>query len=394
MSEKRAETNLIDYLNWRGDLTLAQDPFNEVDSLLLSVLSYINFSRLPELRSKSEADAVPIGSVCRQLTAQDEQQGLSIHDYIPVMQQAAATERFRELRMLGYESIHDEALEMQFAAVSFLIPDGSVYLSYMGTDRTLVGWKEDCNMSFMDAVPAQLRAAAYAGEIAAGCPARMLRLGGHSKGGNLAVWAACHLPEALQPRLLAAYNNDGPGFCTDLLSSQAYRAVEDRVLTIIPESSIIGVLLEHEDDYEVIASSNHAVMQHEALSWQVMGNRFVRLAKRSQMGKVSDGALRDWLNAMSPEERQSFIDALFQVLSQGGRLHKLEELWDGGVIGGVNLVREYAEADDETKSVLREQLRNLVAEVGEELLHTAGEGMASIRQRIWEHLPDWLKREQ
>lgn len=137
-----------------------------------------------------------MGDVCRLLTEEDEQLGLSTLDYIPLMRQAAETPRFREVSLFAFESLHDEDRQMQFAAVSFLLPDGSVYAAYRGTDMTIVGWQEDFNMSFLSAVPAQVKAAEYAGAVARACPRRPLRIGGHSKGGNLAAWAAVHLDES------------------------------------------------------------------------------------------------------------------------------------------------------------------------------------------------------
>ena len=196
--ETRANATVFDYLRWRGDLTLAQDGFNEVDSLILCIISYINLKKLRQLWSFDPKDAMPMGDVCRQLTEEDEQLGLSTLDYIPLMRAAAETARFRDVSLFAFESLHDETQQMQVAAVSFLLPDGSVYVAYRGTDMTIVGWQEDFNMSFLSAVPAQLKATEYAEAVARACPRRALRIGGHSKGGNLAAWAAVHLDEKLQ----------------------------------------------------------------------------------------------------------------------------------------------------------------------------------------------------
>ena len=264
--ETKASATVSDYLRWRGDLTFAQDGFNEVDNLLLCIISYIKLENIPQLRSFDPQDAMPMGDVCRLLTEEDEQLGLSTLDYIPLMRQAAETPRFREVSLFAFESLHDEDRQMQFAAVSFLLPDGSVYAAYRGTDMTIVGWQEDFNMSFLSAVPAQVKAAEYAGAVARACPGRALRIGGHSKGGNLAAWAAVHLDETLQrQRLIAAYNNDGPGFSRDLVDTPGYQAVADRLFTYIPASSIVGVLLEHAEDYEVVDSTARSIMQHLSL---------------------------------------------------------------------------------------------------------------------------------
>ena len=252
--ETRANATVFDYLRWRGDLTLAQDGFNEVDSLILCIISYINLKKLRQLWSFDPKDAMPMGDVCRHLTEEDEQLGLSTLDYIPLMRAAAETARFRDVSLFAFESLHDEAQQMQFAAVSFLLPDGSVYVAYRGTDMTIVGWQEDFNMSFLSAVPAQLKATEYAEAVARACPRRPLRIGGHSKGGNLAAWAAVHLDEKLQrKRLIAAYNNDGPGFRTSLLPLPEHKRVAGRIVTIIPESSVVGILLEHEEHGDMAA---------------------------------------------------------------------------------------------------------------------------------------------
>ena len=208
---------VMDYLRWRGDLTFAQDGFNEVDDLVLCIISYLNFRRFDDLRTTDPAKAVALPDVAARLTEEDEQLGLSELDYIPLMRLAAETARFREVRMFGFTHEWDETKEMQFDAVSYLLPDDTLLVSFMGTDTSLVGWKEDFNMSFLTAVPAQERATAYTVEMAAACPDRKLRIAGHSKGGNLAAWAAIHIPAQLQEqRLLAAYNNDGPGFSHDM----------------------------------------------------------------------------------------------------------------------------------------------------------------------------------
>ena len=374
---------VMDYLRWRGDLTFAQDGFNEVDDLVLCIISYLNFRRFDDLRTTDPAKAVALPDVAARLTEEDEQLGLSTLDYIPLMRQAAETPRFREVSLFAFESLHDEDRQMQFAAVSFLLPDGSVYAAYRGTDMTIVGWQEDFNMSFLTAVPAQERATAYTVEMAAACPDRKLRIAGHSKGGNLAAWAAIHIPAQLQEqRLLAAYNNDGPGFSHDMVDSDAYRRVAGKLHTYIPESSIVGVLLEHAEDYAVIDSTNRSVMQHEPMSWSVLGPRFVHLGQRSQMGKLSDDVLRQWIGSMTPQEREQFSDALFDVLSLSGKARTLDDLRAGGLAGGAALLKQYSGADEQDKKIIAEIFRRLAVDVKTELKKAAGQGLKTAEKGL------------
>lgn len=374
---------VMDYLRWRGDLTFAQDGFNEVDDLVLCIISYLNFRRFDDLRTTDPARAVALPDVAARLTEEDEQLGLSELDYIPLMRLAAETERFRDVRMFGFTHEWDEAKEMQFDAVSYLLPDDTLLVSFMGTDTSLVGWKEDFNMSFLTAVPAQERATAYTVEMAAACPDRKLRIAGHSKGGNLAAWAAIHIPAQLQEqRLLDAYNNDGPGFSHDMVDSNAYRRVADKLHTYIPESSIVGVLLEHAEDYAVIDSSNRSVMQHEPMSWSVLGPRFVHLGQRSQMGKLSDDVLRQWIGSMTPQEREQFSGALFDVLSLSGKARTLDDLRTGGLAGGAALLKQYSGADEQDKKIIAEIFRRLAVDVKEELKKAAGQGLKTAEKGL------------
>ena len=374
MAEKNATTTIWDYLRWRGDLLLTQDGFNEVDNLLLCIVSYIDFRRITQLRSFDPSYAMPIGAVCELLTEEDEQRGLSPEDYIPVMRAMAATPRFRDVKMFAFEDSYDEEKVMQFSAVSFLLPDESVFVAYRGTDTTLVGWVEDFNMSFMSAVPAQLRATEYAAEVAERVSRRSLRIGGHSKGGNLAAWAAIHLPEKLQTkRLLAAYNNDGPGFSAEVLTSDGFARVAEKLHTFIPESSAVGMLLEHAEDYTIIDSTNRSLMQHEPLSWNVLGNEFVYLGQRSEAARLGDNVIREWLAGLTREERQEFVETLHEILSLGGKTKTLEDLHSGGLSSGVALLKEYAGADEKKKKMLSELLGRLAVDAKEELRRAAGE---------------------
>lgn len=375
--EKTAVTTVFDYLRWRGDLTFAQDAFNEVDNLILCIIAYLNFRRFPELRSRDADKAVLMSDIVPRMTAEDEQQGLSPNNYIPLMKLAAESCRFAPVRLFGYETVRDETREMQLDALSFLLPDGTLFCAFMGTDRSLVGWKENLNLSYMDAVPAQIGAVEYVEDMAWRCPERPVRIGGHSKGGNLAAYAAIHIPEALQARMLDAYNNDGPGFRRDVTDTAEYRRIAAKLHTYIPAASIVGVLLEHTEDYTVVASSSRAIMQHEPLTWGVLGSRFIRQEARSEFGKASDDVVREWLASLSPQEREEFSNALFDMFTQGGTVQSLEDVRQS------ELLKRLA-ADEKQRGIVSEALRRLMADVKDELLRTAEAGLKETAETLKE----------
>lgn len=378
--------NIMDYLDWRGDLPLTVSPFNEVDGLILAELSFINFEGIvppPELgRGVPLRDAA--GTYFARHNGQEIDMGVLVPGRIPdLMCRMAHSVRFGGMLLNGYCELMDDAREQQFAALTVELGDGSIYLSYRGTDDTIVGWKEDLNMGYLEVIPSQTRALEYLGRMTRQYPDAKLRIGGHSKGGNLAAWAAVHLDETLQrQRLIAAYNNDGPGFSRDLVDTPGYQAVADRLFTYIPASSIVGVLLEHAEDYEVVDSTARSIMQHEPLSWCVEGPRFVHLGQRSQLGQLSDGVLREWIGSMSPREREQFSRAFFDILSRGGRTKTLEDLRSGGLAAGAALIREYAGADEEKKKIISEIFRRLAVDVKDELMKAAGAGVRRAGESI------------
>lgn len=375
-------TTVADYLVWRGDLPFSADGFNEVDNLVLCIISYLNFRRFPELQTRDPRQAVLLSDIAGRLTQEDEQLGLSQMEYVPVMMKIAQTERFRDVRMFAFEEQSDAEREMQFAAISFLLPDESVFVTFRGTDMSIAGWKEDFNMSFLDAVPAQVRAAEYASEIAELCPRQKVRIGGHSKGGNLAAWAGLHLPRKMEKRLLAVYNNDGPGFSHRMTESEAYLRLQEKFHTYIPESSIVGVLLEHGEDYTVIASTARSVMQHEPLSWCVEGNRFIHLQSRSREGQRTDDILREWIGDMSPQERKEFSDAFFDIISMGGKAKTLDEVQEMGLGGALTLLQEYIGADEKKRKIITEIFGRLAADIREDVTAKAQRGIKEAGRKL------------
>ena len=243
--------DMFDYLLWRGDLSMEAVPPNPVDTLILSELSYIGFEGLVPgdflhpvpLRVAAEAFAMLPDREDRDRVKRDGE----------LLAAAARTERFGELRLVFYRSELLPELQSQFAAVTWLLPGGGAVITYRGTDLSITGWKEDFNMSFQPQVPAQEKALWYL-EAFARVHRGPIRLAGHSKGGNLAVYAAAKAQPELQERILSVHNHDGPGFHSSMLRDPGYRAILPRVRTFVPQSSVVGMLLEHEEPYTVVKS--------------------------------------------------------------------------------------------------------------------------------------------
>ena len=203
----------------------------------------------------------------------------------------------------------------------------------------------------MPEVPAQKKAVAYLTEVARQYPRQKLRLGGHSKGGNLAVYAGVFCPAAVQRRIAAVWSNDGPGFHEDLLDLPQHRRLEERIYSIVPKSSVVGMLLEHEESYTVVDSDQLGFLQHDGFSWQVMGNHFVTLRQMTRQAHLSDLKLRSWVHGMSVEQRERFVDALFTVLTASGAV-TLRDLQSDSFKAAGAMVKAMKDLDKETRDGL------------------------------------------
>ena len=351
--------NLLDYLDWRGDLTLEQSPFNEVDNLILAELSFVDFQGI--VPGPGEGESVPLREAAERFFARFPEgekidMGVLVPAAIPEMlRKMAQSRRFGEMKLNCFVDHLDVGKGEQFAALTIETGDRALYLSFRGTDDTLAGWKEDFELACMPEVPAQKKAVAYTWAVAKQFPRKPLRLGGHSKGGNLAVYAGVFCPENVQKRVIAVWSNDGPGFHTDLLELPEHRRVAERIFSIVPKSSVVGMLLEHEEDYTVVDSDQLGFLQHDGFSWQVLGDHFVTLRQVTQQAHLSDQELRKWVHGLSVEQRENFVEALFDVLSASGAV-TLTDLREDSFKAVGAMVKAAKGLDKETRDGLWEFL--------------------------------------
>lgn len=307
--------NVFDYLKWRGDLTFAQDPPNAVDALIFSGLSYVRYG------GQVEADPgrpVPLTDAAETFFAlEDCESRVRVKNDMELLRAAAETVRFGQTRIVMYRDSLIPEQETQFAAMTFLLDDGTAFLAFRGTDHTLVGWKEDFNMTFQQTIPAQRLALQYTRDVALE-RSEPLRLGGHSKGANLAVFAAARSSPMIQQRIVEVYNNDGPGFTKYLMGDPGYLAMVPRIKTYIPQSSVIGMLLEHEEPYTVIHSKSVGLLQHDLYSWEVLGRAFLRVQEVTESSLFLDSTIKTWFAEMTNQERNQLVDVMFTLLGTGG----------------------------------------------------------------------------
>ena len=299
--------NMMDYLAWRGDIALDYSPFGDVDSLIVASLSYLTYPN----------EAALLRDLALTVPQVDRNQFSFVHEIRSMLSAAAMTERFAGIRMHHPVAVTDQDRDMQFAAVTFDLPDGAHYVAFRGTDSTIVGWREDFNMAFESPIPAQSAAVKYLREAAALTDGPLI-LGGHSKGGNLAVYAAAHADAALQGRIRTVYSFDGPGLDDATMASDGYAAIARRIRSFVPQQSVVGLLMAYHPEYTVVKSDGVGLYQHDSFTWQVLGTDFIAVTELDVSSQLVDQTVHAWLSQVNPEQRKVFIDTIFDILEASG----------------------------------------------------------------------------
>lgn len=347
-------SNVFDYINWRGDLNLSQDPFNEVDNLILSRFSYFPFDELT-----NENEMVTISELANRFKKKDASKlPILWPDDIKMFPAMGNTKRFGEMLATKYVNKIDTEEEKQFSAITILMPDDTIYVSYRGTDDTVVGWKEDWNMTFKSHLPSQLDAVKYLQEVAESFP-NPIRVGGHSKGGNLAVYAATFSSPHIKNKIINIYNNDAPGFNDEIIQTNEYKETIKKVETYIPQDSVIGRLLNHNGQYTVVKSKQSGIMQHDLYSWQILGNKFECLDEVTNGSKFIDKSLKDWYYEIDIEKRKQVIDIIFQVINTT-KVETFAELRSNWLSNAKIILNSYKLVDPESKKMISETISALL----------------------------------
>ncbi len=323
---------LSDYIKWRGDLEFWQDGFNVIDNLVLSCLSYLQLDDVFEEFGSEVIGISEINNIYFEKYYDEGRyaEGSILKDAPRVLKSIADTNRYHHIKIRNYVSKIEIDKTLQFAAMEFLLPDGTSFIAYRGTDDTIVGWKEDFRLA-LEEVEAERQAVAYLSEITAE-NGRALRIGGHSKGGHLAMYAGAMCAPDIQARILNIYSNDGPGFMKKVALSKEMKHIIPKLISIIPEESIVGLLMEPVGKPIVVKSTAIAVAQHNLATWCVEGKGLVTVPKVSKAAHLVDSMLKENISKMNEEELSAYVEKLFSIFEATGAI-TLSDLKKSGLNG-------------------------------------------------------------
>ena len=370
--------NIMDYISWRGDLTFAQSPFNEVDNLILACFSYVNLDRIPAVTRQKGIELKKLVKEFKKLhTIKELEADKSFIRLAPSMMfDMAESVRFGKCVIRNYVNEIVTEAEQQFSAVEIVLEDGTSYVSFRGTDDTIIGWKEDFNLS-TGVVPAQERAVEYMERISDKASG-MLRVGGHSKGGNLAIYGSVMCKSA-HDKILEIYSNDGPGFSKEFQDSPETAEMMPKIIRIIPEYSIIGTLLEHEKQPIIVASTSRGLLQHDGFSWEVQGPGLVRRDSLNKTALRFIEILHKWIDGMDTEQKRLLIEDLFATLQASG-CENLSEVQSGGIKSLAAMVKRLDKFAPESRGMMQELLTAICGGWLEQLQENTKDRISAIPQ--------------
>lgn len=370
--------NIMDYISWRGDLSFAQSPFNEVDNLILACFSYVNLDGIPAVSGQKGIELKKLVKEFKKLhTIKELEADKSFIRLAPFMMfEMAKSVRFGNCVIRNYVNEIVTEAEQQFSAVEIVLDDGTSYISFRGTDDTIIGWKEDFNLS-TGVVPAQERAVEYMQRISDKAYG-MLRAGGHSKGGNLAIYGSVMCKSA-HDKILEIYSNDGPGFSKEFQESPETAEMMPKIIRIIPEYSIIGTLLEHEKQPIIVASTSRGLLQHDGFSWEVQGPGLVRRDSLNKTALRFIEILHKWIDGMDTEQKRLLIEDLFATLQASG-YENLSEVQSGGLKSLAAMVKRLDKFAPESRGMMQELLTAICGGWLEQLQENTKDKLSAIPQ--------------
>lgn len=362
MTEKQKVTgermgNIITYVKEYGKYSFSQKPLNEVDSLVLCQMVYMNYAPfVPGIDKRS----APV-SIQTIFEHPDRERILDDYWYrqenMELFTAAARSVRFGSLKMNYYVNVINTESETQFSAMTYVLEDKMAYIAFRGTDATLVGWKEDLNLAFSKPLHGQQLAVEYMERVASYIGGDFY-MGGHSKGGNLAVYAAMNCSEQTEDALLRVYNHDGPGFRPEIRQMGNYDKVAARIHKFVPRSSVVGMILEDHEDYEVIESRGIGAFQHNGYSWKIKEDHFIRVESRTASKIFRDRTMNAWILSLTEEEAHAFVDTFYDVVtaSQASSIFDFGADWKKCLLGMIEAAKE---VDGETRKVIQKILKSL-----------------------------------
>ena len=349
--ERDGVADMFEYLKWRGDISFVEKRLCEIDSIILSMMVYVDFESL------GLADEEYLCNLARDYCVDNEYKSVKLGLIIPSKKinklfcLAAKCRRYSAVKVSDYIAKTSEEEICQFAAVTYHLPGKRMVVTFRGTDDTLVGWREDFCLSYVDEIPAQRLARQYLLAVAKKYPDEKIYLTGHSKGGNLSLYAATKASDTVKARIIKVFCHDGPGLSHSAITSNEFAKIKRKVAVYLPQSSVVGTMFERGDKYAVVKSSAVGAVQHDPFSWELDGPVFIRLSSLSERGKKNEEQFRTKMHQMTADEKREFVELFFSIVSATGA-RTLSDFSGKGVKNVALLLKNYTGLEKQQRDLI------------------------------------------
>ena len=313
--------NMLDYIKEFGHLSFEERAFSEIDALVLTELEYLPLEKVVPSDENGE-NFVTVKEIAEYMQEHkqelfDENPMMITQERHEVSQVIADAPRFQSLKFFGVVSVWDKDTTKQFAAVTVEVEPSVRLVVFRGTDETLIGWKEDFLMTYSPLVAAQTDAKEYLAKQASLWGGDLM-ISGHSKGGNLAIYAAATQEEDVQLRIVDIFCFDSPGLYRSVLETKGYQNIVPLAMRYIPQDSLVGLMLESEVPYVIVKSNATGAMQHSAMTWEIEDGQFIKMEKLTKNSQLNDQTFKKWTESVSDEELELFWNVFFELLFSVG----------------------------------------------------------------------------
>ena len=346
--------NIFNYINNYGHLSFLEEPFNDIDNLVFSAISYVDYD------SAFDVNNLTIKEIANRYFSKHSNNEINMNIIavktgIKVLNYIKDTIRYKDLVITNY--IYQFSDETQFCAMNIKISQNTNYLVFEGTDHLISGWKEDFEFSYKFPVKAQELAIAYLNKNIK-LSSKNIIVGGHSKGGNLALVASMYCHFWKRNKIVKIYNNDGPGLRKAQIESRQYKMIKSRLIHIIPNYSFVGILLRHSRDYKVVFSYESSILAHDLANWKIEGNKLF-LTQLSFLSKELESAILKWLDKYNDIEREQFVESLFDICTKA-EIDNLVDFKIDKFNNTIKIIKATKELNPETKNMIIDLFKFLV----------------------------------
>jgi hypothetical protein len=364
-------SGIIDYSLMNAHKDFNALPFSKVDGLIFAQLAYLDYDEfVPDKQLFTR------GITFTKISEQDGFENLfplerTARKNLLLFNSMAYSKRYKKVRINYHENVFSPEMAIQFSATTFLLPDGNACVSFRGTDSTITGWRENFDMLYNDTVPAQLLSVKYLNKVASKIKGKITVVG-HSKGGNLAIYASVMCSPKTKEKIIEVQSFDSPGFTEEFVTSQQYLQMEDIIVKFVPEESMIGMLLSNTDSYRIVKSEGEGIHQHDPFLWIVENDDFVTGEKIHTSAKLVTNTFKEWMSNYSPQQRELFVDGIFDII-EATNAQRAETFidWSEYLKDNTSLFFEtIKDLDPEIRSFMLKVLGNIFPSAKDSLLTT------------------------